>query len=283
MGYAKSMTLLARNNCFKGGIFLAALSLGLAALGGYAAFPVFPDLAASAAMRSQGIIQKIIEGFTEPSAYVPFWTMLSAAAYSLISIILIYFFFEKTQSPEILFIGFFVVSLAFELARIVLPLKQIISFPSMYLIAASRVLLFGRYFGLFSLFAASIYAAGLDAQKQQNLFLMLVLVALVIALNVPVDGLIWDSTLMLWNGYRPMFSMVELGILAVTMLTFLISAYTRGTKSYLFIGVGTFLIFAGRNILLCSDTWITPIPGLMFLVAGTWFVCSRLHLEYLWL
>jgi hypothetical protein len=277
------MTLLARNNCFKGGIFFAALSLSLIALGGYIAFPVFPELSASAAMRSNGIIQKTIAGFTEPSAYIPLWTMLGAAAYSLISIILIYHFFEKTQSPEILFIGFFVISMTLELARIVLPLKAVGIIPSMYLIAASRLLLFGRYFGLLSLFAASVYAAGLDAQKQQNLFLMLVLAALVIVINIPVDSLIWDSTFVLFNGYGTMFFIIELVVLAVTMLTFIIAAYTRGSKRYFFIGLGAFMIFTGRNILLYSDTWITPIPGLGILAAGTWFVCSRLHMEYLWL
>jgi hypothetical protein len=153
----------------------------------------------------------------------------------------------------------------------------------MYLIAASRFLLFCCYFGLLSLFAASVYAAGLDAQKQQNLFLMLVLAALVIVVNIPVDSLIWDSTLVLFNGYGTMFFIIDLVVLAVTMLTFIIAAYTKGSKRYFFIGLGAFMIFTGRNILLYSDTWITPIPGFGILAAGTWFVCSRLHMEYLWL
>jgi len=86
-----------------------------------------------------------------------------------------------------------------------------------------------------------------------------------------------------WNGYRSMFSMIELGVLAVTMLSFFISAYTRGSRAYVFIGLGTFLVFAGRNILINSDTWVTPLPGLLALAAGTWLICSRLHREYLWL
>lgn len=277
------MTLLARNNCFKGGIFLAALSLVLIALGGYAAFAVFPEAAAKAAVRSHGIIQAFTGSIAEPSAYIPLWTMLSAAAYSLIAIILIHYFFEKTQSPEILFIGLFVISLAFESARLAVPLNALIHFPAMYLAFASRVLLFGRYFGLFSLFSAGVYAAGLDAQKQQTVLITIILAALIIALNVPIDSLVWDSTLTLWYGYRPMFFMAELGILAVTVVTFAIAAYTRGSFSYIFAGIGALLLYAGRNILLYSDTWVTFVPGLAILAAGTWFVCSRLHLEYLWL
>ena len=277
------MTLSARNDFFKGGIILAALSLILIAAGAYVAFPAYPEAEASAAMRSRGIIQLLIEDSVEPSAYVSFFTMLAAVAYSFISIILINYFFEKTQSPEILFFGLFVISLSFEFARIMVPLKTALSFPAMYLITGSRLLLFGRYFGLFSLFAASIYAAGLNAQKQQNAFVVSALSALVIAMQVPIDILVWDSTLMPWNGYRTMFSMVEAGILAVTLLTFFISAYTRGSRAYVFIALGTFLVFIGRNILINSDTWITPLPGLLLLVTGTWLISSRLHREYLWL
>jgi len=277
------VTLSTRNDFFKGGIILAALSLGLIAAGGYFAFSAYPEAAASAAMRPGGIIQHFMEGRVSPSAHVPFFTMLAAVLYSLISIILINYFFEKTQSPEILFFALFVISLSFEFIRLMIPLRTVFPFPAMYIITGSRVLLFARYFGLFSLFAASVYAAGLDAQKQQNTFFLLVLSALVIVIRLPIDGIVWDSALMPWGGYRAMFAMVEAGILAVTMLTFFIAAYTRGSRAYVFIGLGAFLVSAGRSILINSDTWITPIPGFLALAAGTWLIASRLRREYLWL
>jgi hypothetical protein len=196
---------------------------------------------------------------------------------------LIYHFFEKTQSPEILFIGFFVISLTFEFARLIIPLKAVLPVPAFFSIAASRVLFFGRYFGLFSLFASGVYAAGMDAQKQQSFLLMLILAAMVIAINVPMDIFVWDSTFMARSGYRFMFSVVEAVVLALTIASFLISAFTRGSRSYVLIGIGVFLAFAGRSILINSDTFITVLPGLAILSAGTWCICSRLHLEYLWL
>jgi hypothetical protein len=277
------MTLAARNNFFRGGIALAFLSLSLAAIGGYFAFPVFPRAAAASALRSGGIAQFFLENITKPSEYAPFSTILGAVVFSLVSIILISHYFEKTQSPEILFFGFFVISLSFEFVRIAVPLKSAFSFSSVYLMGLSRVLLFGRYFGLFSLFAASVHSAGLDVQKQQYLVLMLVIAALLIALNVPIDSLTWDTSFRMQNGYRAMLTVAEAGIFAITIITFLISAYTRGSKTYILVGVGVFLALAGRDILLHSDTWITPFPGLMIMTAGTWFVCAKLHEEYLWL
>ena len=276
------MTISARNDFFKAGIILASLSLVLIAAGGHFAFSGYPQAAASAVLRSGGIIQILVGGFANPSAYVPFYTMLIAVLYSLISIILINYFFLKTQSPEILFFGFFVISLSFEFARGMIPLFKVVPFSAMYLMTSSRLLLFGRYFGVFSLFAASVYAAGLDGQKQQNIFFIAALSALIIALNVPIDPLVWDSSFTLLSGYGTMFIMVEIGILAVTMLTFFISAYIRDSRTYIYIGFGTFLVYAGRNILINSDTWITPLPGLLLLAVGTWLICTRLHREYLW-
>ena len=277
------MTLKTRNNFFKGGISFAVLSLGLILIGGYIAFPAYSGTIADEVLRPRGIIQKLINGIAAPNAFVPFFTMIGAAFYSLVSLIFIYHFFEKTQSPEILFFGFFVISLSFEFTRLIIPLSNIYHFPALYLITASRVLLFGRYFGLFSLFTAGVYAAGFDVQKQQTILPILVLAAMVIAINVPVDSLVWNSTYLLMNGYDTMFLILEAGILFVTIVTFLISAFSRSSVNYAFIGLGVFLAFTGRSILIDSDTWITPIPGLLLLAAGTWLVCTRLHREYLWL
>ena len=283
MVYAWIMTLSARNNLFRGGIIFAAVSFCLVAAGGYFSHLAFPDVAEAAGLRSQGIAQMIAVKLSDTSIYVPFWTMLGMVAYSLISMIIIYYFFENTQSPEILFFAVFVISLSFEFIRILLPFKMIFTFPVVYLINAFRALIFGRCLGLFSIFAAGVYAAGLDAQKQKNIFMVLVLAALFIALNVPVDSLVWDSTLALWNGYNAMLRMVETGILVITIATFFISAYTRSSKNYTTVGIGASFVLAGRSLLFSSDNWITFPLGLVFLVIGTFFFCTRLHREYLWL
>ena len=277
------MTLLVRNSFLRAGIIIALLSLAIVAVSGYFAFPAFPEAAASAAFRSGGIIQELIDTYTEPRYYVPFFAMVSAVVYSLVSIILILYYFEKTQSPEILFFACFVISLSLEFVRIIIPMKWIISFPDMYMITASRILLFSRFFGVFSLFAAGAYAAGLDEQKQQNAFFILIIASMIIAMNVPVDSLVWDSSLKMQYGYGSMLLTVEIGIVLVTVVTFFISAYTRGSKTFRSIGMGIFLAFVGRNFLLVSDTWLTFIPGLLFLAFGTWYTCTQLHREYLWL
>ncbi|MFP3091093.1 hypothetical protein LQZ21_12290 [Treponema sp. TIM-1] len=277
------MTLSRRNYFFKTGIFISVISLIVIIVGSFVILPVYPDLTTAAVQRSAGILQVFMVPLLNPVPYAPFIAMIGAILYSLISLILIYYFFEKTPAPEILFFAFFVLSFAFEGLRIMAPLKEVYELPSVYLVMASRVLLFGRYFGVFALFAASVYAAGWDVQKQGYVVFIIAVVALMIALNVPIDGLSWDSSLMPIVGYRGLLRLAEITLVLITMISFFVSAYSRGNREYVFIGIGSFLVFLGRNILLNADTWVTPLPGLVSLGAGTWFICTQLHRVYLWL
>jgi hypothetical protein len=277
------MTLSVRNNCFKAGIILSSLSLAAAVAAIFVVLPVYPEAASEAARRSAGMFQGLLEKLGPSAPYVPFASMLGAVLYSLISIILIYFLFEKTQSQEILFFSLFVVSMAVESIRIIVPLKVLYDFPALYCVMAARILVFSRYFGLFSLFASGVCAAGLETQKQRNTVIVILLTALAIAMGIPVDGLSWDSALIMLTGYTTMFTIVEGGLLLFTVISFFIAAYNRSSRDYIFIGIGTLLAFAGRNILLYADAWLSPFPALAVLAAGTWFFCTRLHQIYLWL
>jgi hypothetical protein len=277
------MTLSVRNNCFKAGIALSSLSLAAVAAAAFVVIPGYPEAASEAARRSAGMFQGFLEKLGPSVPYVPFVSMLGAVLYSLISIILIYFLFEKTQSQEILFFSLFVISMAVESIRIIVPLKVLYDFPALYCVMAARILTFSRYFGLFSLFTSGVCAAGLETQKQRNAIVVILLTALAIASGVPVDGLSWDSTLIMLTGYTTMFTIVEGGLLFFTVISFFIAAYNRSSRDYVFIGIGTLLAFAGRNILLYADAWLSPFPALVVLAAGTWFFCTRLHQIYLWL
>jgi hypothetical protein len=283
MIYAFLMTLQVRNNCFKAAIVCSALALALIGAAAFKTIPAYPTAAAGAAQRSSGPIRGLAAAFLNPAPYVPFVSTLGAVIYALVTTILIFYFFEKTQSPEILFVSLFVISLAFECIRVMVPLKAALEFSNEYLVMTARVLVFGRFFGLFSLFAAAICAAGLRMEKQQDVVFITATAALIIALGIPIDSLAWDSALNMVSGYASMFLVVEAGVILITMASFFVSAYMRGTKEFFFVGIGTFLAYLGRHILLNADTWITPLPGLAILSVGTWFICTRLHRVYLWL
>jgi hypothetical protein len=277
------MTLYGRNVFFRVEIGIAALFIILTGIAAFMVLPVCPAVTEESVRRSPGIIQNLITRFLNPSPYVPFVSLAGGGLYSLVTLVLIYYSFEKTQAPEILFISLSVLSFSFEVMRLLTPLQKIWAIPSVYLLLASRTLLFGRFFGIFALFAAGVYAAGLEIQKQLNVILIITLISLLISLGIPIDILTWDSSFSMINGYLSLFRMTETVMLIITMLSFFISAWSRGTPEYVAIGAGSFLVYVGRNILLSGDTWISPLPGLALLVAGAWLICTKLHKVYLWL
>ena len=277
------MTISLRNKYFVGGIIFSVLSLALISFGGYYAYGVLDQAASKAAFRAEGLVNSFSWTFTEASGTVSFFAMMACALYSLLGIILIFYYFEKTHSSEILFFGFFVISHSFEFIRILIPIREIYHIPSIYLVYTSRFLLFGRFFGLLSLFTSALYAAGLDIQKQQTSFFLIVMASLVISMNIPVNSINWDTSYKLIYAYKDMFNLAELGIIIITIISYFVSAYKRGSKTYNYIGVAILLIFFGRNTLLSSDNWFTLVPGFIALAAGTWTICTRLHREYLWL
>ncbi|MDR2135172.1 MAG: hypothetical protein LBO76_00995 [Treponema sp.] len=277
------MTLYGRNVLFRIEIAISALFIIVAGILAFTALPVCPAVTEESVRRSPGIIQSLIARFLDPSPYVPFASLAGGGLYSLVTLVLIYYSFEKTRAPEILFITMFVLSFSFETMRLLTPLQKTWAIPSVYLLIASRTLLFGRFFGIFALFAAGVYAAGLEVQKQVNVILVVVFIALIVSLGVPIDILTWDSSFSMINGYLSLFRMTETVVFIITAMSFFISAWSRGTPEYVAIGAGSFLAYAGRNILLSGDTWISPLPGVLLLAAGTWLICTKLHKVYLWL
>ena len=277
------MTLNTRNRIFKAESFVTGFSLALTTAVLIWAFSSYPAAVEESAFRPVGLVQGLFIGRANPSPYVPMITTIGAVIYSFVSILIIRNSFVKTQTEEILYISFFTTSLAIECFRTWIPLNASLDLPGIYMHWSSCLLIFGRCFGLFSLFAASICASGLKQRKQRNIILVTIIVALIIAVGIPIDILAWDSSLTMYSGYSSLFWLIEIGVPVLTILNFLIAAYIQSVKDFVFIGLGCFLIHIGRDILLNSDTWFTPLPGIVLLLTGTWLTCSKLHKVYLWM
>ena len=277
------MTLSARNNIFRLGIALSFLCLLICLFASVKATSVYASMEQEITRRSGGLFQILTGKLFDTNLLAVHWCVTALVLYSLLSIILIYFFFEKTQSPEILFVVFFAASFAPEALRLLLPLSRVYEIPSLYLLMTSRVTLFGRYFGIFSLFTASIYAVGFKAQKQRNVVMIVAVVTLIITLGVPIDTETWDSGLNMIRGYVSMFRLIEVGAFLITVMSFFIAAWSRSSREFVFIGAGSVLALLGRHILLNADTWAALPTGLLLLTLGTWLICTKLHKIYLWL
>ena len=276
------MTLSVRNNVFKLGIAFSFLCLLICIFASIRVIPVYITMEGEITHRSESIFRVFTGKFLGAQLLAVHGCILAMVLYSFFSITLIYYFFEKTQSPEILFVVLFAASFSLEALRLLLPLSQIYEIPPLYILTASRIMLFSRYFGIFSLFTASVYAVGFKEQNQRNVIMILILTTLIITLGVPIDTQTWDSSLNMINGYISMFRLIEAGTFLITTMSFFIAAWSHSSREYIFIGVGSALAFFGRNILLNADTW-AGLSGLLFLAVGIWLICTSLHKVYLWL
>ncbi|MDR0444596.1 MAG: hypothetical protein LBH44_14450 [Treponema sp.] len=276
------MTLTGRNIFFKAGIGFCAVFLFIAVVASSIVMPVY-SMMDEDTPRPTGVFQVFVSRLLENNYFSVHTSVILAVLFSLIGTILIYYFFEQTLAHEILYVYLFTLSFSIEASRLIVPLHLIYDVPPLYLLMASRVLLFGRYFGIFALFAASVCAAGLKIQQTRNPMLIITAAALIITLGVPIDTQTWDTSLNMIVGYTSMFRFIEAVILVTSVISFMVASYTRSSREYIFIGLGALFVMIGRNILLDGDNWSSPVPGILLLAAGTWFICSRLHKINLWL
>ena len=276
------MTLSERNLFFKIGIVFCALIVLLTLAASFLTVPVYSAMEENS-RRSTDFFQFFINRFIKTDYYAVHASLAASVLFSFIGMLLIHFSFERTTAPEILYIAFFTISFSFEAIRLILPLYLIFNFPSFYLLVAARVLLFARYFGIFSLFTASVFAAGFETQRTRNVILVLFVAVLFVTLGVPIDTQNWDTAFNMINGYSSMFKLIEVTAFFATVISFLVAAYIRSSKDYVFVGIGVILALAGKSILLGTDNWAGPVPGILLLSFGTGFLCSKLHKLHLWL
>jgi len=276
------MTLSERNIFFKVGIAFCFVIILLMIIASLLTLPVYSSIEEN--FRRPANFFRILSGlFLENDYNAVHVSLILAVLFSFAGILFIYSFFERTSAPEIIYISFFTISLSFEIIRLILPLHLIYTFPSFYMLSASRLLLFARYFGIFSLFTASVCAAGLEVQKTRNVIMTITIAVLFIVLGVPIDIQSWDTGLNMTIGYSVFFRMIETIMFFVTAITFFVAAKVRDSREYIFVGIGVIIALAGRNILLGTDNWAGPVPGILLLSFGTWFICSKLHKIHLWL
>ena len=276
------MTLSERNLFFKIGIVFCALIVLLTLAASFLTVPVYSTMDENT-RRSTDFFQFFINRFIKSDYYAVHASLAAAVLFSFIGMLLIHLSFERTSAPEILYIAFFTVSFSFEAIRLVLPLYLLFSFPSFYLLIAARTLLFARYFGLFSLFTASVFAAGFETQRTRNVILVLFVAVIFVTLGVPIDTQNWDTAFNMISGYTSMFKLIEVTAFFATVISFFVAAYIRSSKDYVYVGIGVILALAGKGILLGTDNWAGPVPGILLLSFGTGFLCSKLHKLHLWL
>lgn len=279
--YAHRMTIATRNRLMIFGIAASITTLSITAFFLPEAFGSAKDAFASYEGRAQ--VSRLLPWRLGVSPWTVLISIPLAVLYAGATLAMLYYSFEKTQAAEILFFSAFAFSFIVEAARVTVPLAVGRDWPPAFIIGAARVIVFGRFFGILSLFAAGVYASGVEFQKHGRVFLIIAAVALTISTGAPVDGLSFDSAFTPDSGYRTMLETAEIALALIAVASFLAASHARGAREFSAGGLGIGLAFLGRELLLKSDSWLLLVPGAAALGAGTWLFATKIHRYYLWL
>jgi hypothetical protein len=190
--------------------------------------------------------------------------------------------FRKTVSAEIYFFSFWVLSVGLELFRLVIFDLAAGGGSIYWEIVSTKVLLFARYAGYFSLFVSGLYAAGFRNEKLGTVAAIILAISLGLATAMPVNTGSFAPTLELRAGYVELNAGLVLVVALVTVANYLYAARTSGEASYRLVALGAAIFLVGHRLLTTQWNPIALIAGFVLLVAGAWLFVSRLHSYYLW-
>lgn len=188
--------------------------------------------------------------------------------------------FKKIASPEIFFYAVFLFSFSFEGFRVFLLYIEL-GMPVYLGLLFSRIVIFGRFFGLMAIFLSSLYALEIKYQKFGTLLGGALVLSLIIAYIVPMDSSVILSQLM----YKPgdelsiFIANISLGFFAI--VNFLVAAIKRN-KRFFYIILASLLILLGRELFLFIAGPVTGSAGLAFLFVGTFLFYRHIDRIYLW-
>ena len=260
------MTLAARNVVLYVGIVVSIILLC-----GYGVV-AYSLLAGDLAGRHVNVPQEQIwfGRILEVSETAVYYSLGSAGVLGILSIVSVLVasrLFRRLSSAEVFFFTVFMMSLSLELLRIgQLPLIATEQ-PPLYGTLLSRGILFGRLFGYLVLFAAGIYAAGVEYPRVGTLLMFLAVLAFLVVYFVPVDLLLMNATLVHRVGGRESVDAV-LGFLSLATIANYAYAWATGRADR------GFVLFASVVILVVGRELSFNVPGVVASAVGVALIAS---------
>lgn len=188
--------------------------------------------------------------------------------------------FRKTGSAEVFFIALFFFSLLFEVFRCGMYLVEIAGIAEYFSLVGTRIVFFGRLFGLLCLFAASLYGGDFHYQKFEIVIGVSILIAGFLAFSIS-----FDKAVMLSNGLLKMSDESGLFIIFTALKGLVIANYVifNAKKHSLHSIGGILLVLSGRELLFFSLNPVFLGIGICAGIAGCILLYRTLENYYNWI
>ena len=189
--------------------------------------------------------------------------------------------FEKTSSAEIFFYSFFLVSLSFETLKMTQVLLMVQAKPFVFNVLLTRIIFFGRFFGLLCLFFSGMFSSWLQYQRIGLVLSVSLLTPVALALVIPISTDVGRDLLFTF-GIRREIGVTFYALEAFAVLNYIISGVLLNNREYIWMSTGILMILIGREFLFQGSGLTIALFGAALLTGGSLLFGKKAHNVYLW-
>ena len=188
----------------------------------------------------------------------------------------------KTASAELFFFSIWAFCLGFEALRFFSVGLMIYSSSLGPMVLLTRLVLFGRYFGLLSLFMGSIMAVGFRQERMIGVLLAAFLLALFFSSVQPVNSGVLAPDFLIDRGFGFLMSLFDSALIAMTLVNYLVAWRMNRDSAFLASGAGLALCILSYLLLRSGHSAWVMLPAIAFLSIGAWLHIRSMNGYYLW-
>ena len=190
--------------------------------------------------------------------------------------------FRKTTAPEMLFFAMFILALGLDIWKLGHVVLFFESFAPHVSATVSRIIHFGRFFGMICVFISTLYLTGIEYQQTGVVLNITALIALTVVYTMPVDHLTLLPNLTHRLGDELMLQvvMVVLQLLAIANVIYAVAYQKRDEYLPLLLAIPAAIV--GREMVFFLPSLWGAAVGFVLLASGAAVVSNRLYRIYLW-
>lgn len=207
---------------------------------------------------------------------------LFSAIYAFGGGLLFRLFFRRSLSVEVFFFTLFVLAFFFESFRLGVLYIVIREEPFYLGVLLTRIVHFGRFLRLFSLFSAGLFAVTTKSWKPWLFLGIIGLVSFTLVATMPINPTLVLPSMLYQVGNSPYMFIITLFFSFFTIVNFVLTAVLKNTREYYFLSGSITLVLAGNIMIMYLLGPLTLALAGILLIGGSFFFGKLIHDLYLW-
>lgn len=217
-----------------------------------------------------------------PNAVSAIISLIFFSIYTPIISFTVYFRFEKTKAPEVLYFVAILFGLFAESLRLCIPLFSLAGGYSNFLRFIGRAAFFGQMQVILSILVQGVLASKDETRDSGRYLGIISIVALMFAMIIPLD----ISTIQLYfapkYGFESLFNIIRIVFTVISFCAMFLSSKSKESLDYKKSTLSFLILCIGYIFLLYCTTFIFLVGGILLLSIGTTQFLKNLHHYYMW-